>query len=338
VLDTLDLLKYAMWGLSTGLAFAGAWFFKFTNEDPKHPGRLILNRAGKIAFPLAVAAFVGALVLQILQDRSTRQKAGAAKLVQDNQIATINKISTSLDSLGKDLAIVLQTPGVAELVQRSSPGTAERVRAVARDPIVAAKVAPTTLRVLSQFGVPESVVRGANSRHLSPLQGNVLNFNAGSGNAEGVQEALDAGVAPDYREDGEEEQTPLIYAVMQAQTKGQDPPGYIDVVSRLLRAKADPNARYKGSTPLWWAAANGHYEIARMLIDAGADVSTPDTETRWSPLMNATFSGHTRIMDLLRSRNARTDQTSASGESLCDIAKRSQHRSAVLPHLAGVCN
>jgi ankyrin repeat protein len=50
--------------------------------------------------------------------------------------------------------------------------------------------------------------------------------------------------------------------------------GHVDVVRLLLEQRADPNARDAGdnATPLHFAAGGGHVDVVRMLLEAGADV------------------------------------------------------------------
>jgi ankyrin repeat protein len=86
-------------------------------------------------------------------------------------------------------------------------------------------------------------------------------------------------------------------------------------VARLLAAGADPNAlvtrrdapgKVVHVTALWEAAAHGHLEVARLLLDGGADPSLADGYGL-TPLMRATFYGHLEVLRLLLGRGAAVD-------------------------------
>jgi ankyrin repeat protein len=62
--------------------------------------------------------------------------------------------------------------------------------------------------------------------------------------------------------------------------------------------------RYKtGYTPLHVAARRGHLDIARLLIDKGANVNAL-TDSQWTPLRLAIAEGHSDVVNLLRKHNA----------------------------------
>lgn len=76
-------------------------------------------------------------------------------------------------------------------------------------------------------------------------------------------------------------------------------------VARLLAAGAGADARLApvGETPLMRAAARGHEEAARVLLDAGADPSARRADG-FTPLILAVFFGHEGVARLLVERGA----------------------------------
>lgn len=94
-----------------------------------------------------------------------------------------------------------------------------------------------------------------------------------------------------------------------------DWPGYFpngpQVVRLLIEAGADPNARdpdRPGSeTPLHWAASSDDVDVARALIDGGADLETPDGSIG-TPLDNAIGYACWHVARLLVQRGAKVDK------------------------------
>lgn len=76
-------------------------------------------------------------------------------------------------------------------------------------------------------------------------------------------------------------------------------------VARLLVAGLPADARLApgGETPLMRAAARGHEEVTRSLLDAGADVSA-QRDDGFTPLILSVFFGHERVVRLLVERGA----------------------------------
>jgi ankyrin repeat protein len=86
-------------------------------------------------------------------------------------------------------------------------------------------------------------------------------------------------------------------------------------VARLLAAGADPNALIAGRRPsgeafqttaLRAAAGNGRLEVARLLLDGGADPSRACGDG-FTPLMEAAACGHLEVLRLLLGRGATVD-------------------------------
>jgi hypothetical protein len=96
-----------------------------------------------------------------------------------------------------------------------------------------------------------------------------------------------------------------------------DWPGFFprgpEVVAVLIAAGADPSARIEGSwhaeTPLHWAASSDDVEVARALIDGGADIeATGASIGGGTPLDDAVGYGCWRVARLLVERGARVDR------------------------------
>jgi ankyrin repeat protein len=96
-----------------------------------------------------------------------------------------------------------------------------------------------------------------------------------------------------------------------------DWPGFFprgpQVVALLIAAGADPSAPVKGSwhaeTPLHWAASSDDVEVARVLIDGGADIeATGASIGGGTPLDDAVGYGCWRVARLLVERGARVDR------------------------------
>ncbi|NHZ95397.1 hypothetical protein F2P46_06555 [Massilia sp. CCM 8734] len=81
--------------------------------------------------------------------------------------------------------------------------------------------------------------------------------------------------------------------------------GHLATVTWLLANGAAPDGD-PGSilSPLMHAIIPGHADIARLLVDAGADLSRLHTRLHRTPLDLALVWGHAQIEDLLRARNA----------------------------------
>lgn len=77
--------------------------------------------------------------------------------------------------------------------------------------------------------------------------------------------------------------------------------GKVDQVRELLDNGADPNVTEEdGYTPLMGAAENNHLEVAKLLIDAGADIKKKGEFTAYEL---AEMQGFTEMMKLLSNDN-----------------------------------
>ncbi len=101
--------------------------------------------------------------------------------------------------------------------------------------------------------------------------------------------------------------------------------GKIDGVKLLLEHNVDVNLGNKvGETPLHVAAINGHTQIARLLVEHGADVSARRDYCNWrsgncvptdTPLHEAAKRGHRQIASLLIEYGADVNAKDVTGET-----------------------
>lgn len=88
--------------------------------------------------------------------------------------------------------------------------------------------------------------------------------------------------------------------------------GQVEVAKLLLDCGADPNLKARiGHAPLHNAARNGHIEVAKLLLDRGADINQLDDNHNATPLGWAGFQGQKEMEEFLRERGGlRADEMS----------------------------
>ncbi|XP_018559249.1 ankyrin repeat domain-containing protein 66 [Lates calcarifer] len=108
--------------------------------------------------------------------------------------------------------------------------------------------------------------------------------------------------------------------------------GDFDQVEEILRQnKCDPNQRdidWSHKTPLHWAAAKGHTETVRILIEHGARPCLR-TEHGWTPAHLAAESGRLAVLRLLHSLHAPIDKEDCCGDKPVRIAEIYGHHDCV---------
>lgn len=97
--------------------------------------------------------------------------------------------------------------------------------------------------------------------------------------------------------------------------------GDLEAVKSLLASGTDPNLVYNTNTALTYAARDGFTEIARVLIDSGADVNWIDGEGV-TPLILAAFKNHVDLAQLLLKHEADTTIRDQWDRTALDYALR----------------
>ena len=99
--------------------------------------------------------------------------------------------------------------------------------------------------------------------------------------------------------------------------------GYFAVagVSAGIKNRADPNAKegWHGQTALMWAAAEGHADVVRLLIEAGANVNAAN-QAGQTAVHSATIRGSTANIQYLADHGADLNAKDLKGHTPLDIA------------------
>jgi ankyrin repeat protein len=105
----------------------------------------------------------------------------------------------------------------------------------------------------------------------------------------------------------------------------------IEKVRELIQKGADINAREKvigeGETALFHAAAAGHPEIVKLLIDKGASANRP--AGKLTPLMMAAWAGRTDTVRVLLEAGADVNAKDDQGHTALTDAVRKNHTAVV---------
>jgi ankyrin repeat protein len=100
--------------------------------------------------------------------------------------------------------------------------------------------------------------------------------------------------------------------------------GHFEIARLLVAAGADPEAVARNPMrvqPLHSAAATGQLEIAKLLVDAGADVNESQ-ERGFTPLHAAAQNGDVELTRLLLERGADPERATDDGRRAADFASR----------------
>jgi ankyrin repeat protein len=132
---------------------------------------------------------------------------------------------------------------------------------------------------------------------------------------------------------GRECLTPLVEATLGGMEipPGQ-PGGHVEVALLLVHAGAKANVadRDRRMAPLYWAAAKKHLTLAAALIENGADVNAKvESWYRNTPLLRAAENGHSEMLRLLLDAGADNGAVSTDGYTAVGLAAGNGHLAAL---------
>jgi uncharacterized protein len=157
-------------------------------------------------------------------------------------------------------------------------------------------------------------VNAANTYGVTPLSLACTNQNAAM-----VEKLLRAGADPNGIPTG----TPVLMAAART--------GNMEIVQSLLAHGADVNAKEssRGQTALMWAVAEKHPEVARVLVDRGADVHARST-SGFTPLLFAAQQGDLDSARILLGAGANVNEAAPEEGSALIVATHSGHEMLAL--------
>ena len=107
--------------------------------------------------------------------------------------------------------------------------------------------------------------------------------------------------------------------------------GDLDAVKKLLQSNPElvNEANKYGMTPLFWAAQQGNLDLAKLLVDKGADINVL-SPIFGTALHRAVFMGHDQIAEYLLDKGAQTTAQNSTGTVLHTAAIRGNLEAAKL--------
>ena len=111
--------------------------------------------------------------------------------------------------------------------------------------------------------------------------------------------------------------------------------GYETLLRKFTTAGAGVDVAHGGTTPLQFAAKNGHESIVKHLLSHGADGNSEAAEDSFKPIMHAVTKGFTTMVQLLIKYGAGAHQLNRNGQTVLHLA--AQHGRQEITRLLFEC-
>ena len=157
------------------------------------------------------------------------------------------------------------------------------------------------------------------SVQIGPAEEESFRMAAHDGDFEGLKALMKQGVRCDAAD--QEGHTALMYAAFN---------GHSEIVLYLLDAGAEINrVDFLGRTALLYGSTGPFPETVSILLDRGADPNKVDTDEHFSPLMHAAAEGHLEVVKVLLEHGADRSLRDVDGDNAASFAAQGGHLQVV---------
>ncbi|SCV36848.1 related to ankyrin 3 [Fusarium fujikuroi] len=195
-------------------------------------------------------------------------------------------------------------------------------------PLIAAMAKGDKASVLALLHLPSAIYEG-----MDITEGLLPNIDAGGIGRTPLSWACENGQFGIFKVLVERDAQPVntvgaAYSLLMLASKN----GHIDIARWLIDHGADIHQRYKKESAMWLASSNGHAELVELLLDAGADLNTCGVND--APILcPAAEKGHEKVVKLLLKRKANVEAKDCYKTTPLHFAARKEGSQAIMEAL-----